>query len=111
MLSALFGRHQEFLLDDLRRRRAFGLESKFELSDDPVQCGIIGDEGDHSHLCTACRTEEGVYFIDFADHLGPASGRDIQVGLINQAPTIYLHNQKGVFDELNIHLFKISRWA
>jgi hypothetical protein len=35
ILSALFGRDQEFLLDDLRRRRAFGLESEFE--------GIVSD--------------------------------------------------------------------
>jgi hypothetical protein len=35
IFSALFGRHKEFPLDDLRRRRTFGLEAEFEVVDDP----------------------------------------------------------------------------
>ena len=36
ILSVLFGRHKEFLLDDLRRRGAFGLVDEFEVVDDLV---------------------------------------------------------------------------
>jgi len=35
ILSALFGRHKEFLLDDLRRRRTLGSEGELEVVDDP----------------------------------------------------------------------------
>jgi hypothetical protein len=35
ILSSLLSRHQKFLLDDLRRRRTFGLEAELEVADDP----------------------------------------------------------------------------
>ena len=36
ILSALFGRHQEFLLCNLGWGRAFGLEGEFEVADDSI---------------------------------------------------------------------------
>jgi len=34
----------------LRRRRAFGMKSQFEVVDDSVHCGIIVDESDDENL-------------------------------------------------------------
>jgi hypothetical protein len=59
------------------------MKSELEVGDDPVHCGIIGDESDHSHLATACRTYERINFIDLADHLCPAFGRDMMVLFLN----------------------------
>ena len=42
------------------------MKSELEVGDDPVHCGIIGDESDHSHLATACRTYERINFIDLS---------------------------------------------
>jgi len=64
-------------LDELRWRRAFGLESEFEVVDDIVYDFMIFDKSNDFHFCTAVGREEGVYFIDFADHLCPAFGRHI----------------------------------
>ena len=41
VLSALFFRHQEFLLNNLRWRRAFGLKSELEVVDDFVNDRMI----------------------------------------------------------------------
>jgi len=54
--------------------RAFSMKSELEKGDDPVHCGIIGYESDHSHLAIAFRTCERINFIDLADHLCPAPG-------------------------------------
>jgi len=35
------------------------------------------DKRDDSHLATTCRTKQRVNLIDFSDHLGPASGREM----------------------------------
>ena len=59
------------------------MKSELEVGDDPVHCGIIGYESDHSHLATACRTEEWVNFIDLPSHLRPAFGRDMMVLFLN----------------------------
>jgi len=41
--------------------------------DDHVHYGIVGEEGDDLHHRTALRTQQRVNFINFADHLSPAS--------------------------------------
>ena len=71
MLSGFFSRHQEVLSDNLRYRRAFGLESEFEVVDDIVYYFMIFDKSNDFRFCTAVGTEEGVYLIDFTDHPGP----------------------------------------
>jgi len=45
------------------------LEYEFEVVDDIVYDFMIFDKSNDFHFCTAVGTEEGVYFIDFADHL------------------------------------------
>jgi len=55
--------------------RAFGMKSELEKGDDPVHCGIIGYESDHSHLPPAFWTSERVDFIDLAYHVGPSARR------------------------------------
>jgi len=44
--SSLFGCHQEFLLDNLRRGRPFSHEGEFEVSDNLVDNFMIFYEGD-----------------------------------------------------------------
>jgi hypothetical protein len=58
-------------LDDLSWRRAFGLESEFEVVDDIVYDFMTFDKSNDFHFCAAVGTEEGIYFIDFADHFSP----------------------------------------
>ena len=72
IFSPLLGRHQEFLLDDLRWMGAFGLESEFEVADDSIHHRIISDKSDDFHLTLTVWTDEGIDFIDFADHLCPS---------------------------------------
>jgi len=49
ILSLLISFGQKFLLENSGRRRAFSMKSELEKGDDPVHCGIIGYESDHSH--------------------------------------------------------------
>lgn len=79
VLPTLFGRHQVFLLDDLRRWRTFGMESEFEVVDDPVNDLMIFDKSDGFHFCTAFWTDEGIGFIDFVDHLCSAFGGHMMI--------------------------------
>ncbi len=72
IFSPLFGRHQEFLLGNLGWGRAFGLEGEFEVADDSIHHRIISDKSDHFHLAMTVWTDEGIDFIDFADHLCPS---------------------------------------
>jgi len=51
--------------------------------DDLVLHGIVGEEGDDAHLASALRTDHGVNFIHFTDHLSPALGGD---GLVLDNP-------------------------
>jgi hypothetical protein len=55
----------------LRWRRTFGLESECEVVDDIIYDFMIFHKSNGFHFCTAVGTEEQVYFIDFADLLGP----------------------------------------
>ena len=68
----LLGCHLEFLLDDLRGRRSFGMESELEVSDDLIDDFMILDKGDHFHLSAALRTDQRIDFKDFPYHLSPA---------------------------------------
>jgi len=73
----LLSSHREFLLNELRGRWSFSLEAELEMADDLIDGLRVFDEGDDTHLASASRTQQRVYLINFADHLGPASGRDM----------------------------------
>jgi len=45
ILAPLFGCHQQLLLDDLRGRRALGMKSELEVSDDLINDFMILDTG------------------------------------------------------------------
>ena len=57
VLASLLDCHQEFLLDDLGRRRALGSEGELEVADDFVDDLRVFDEGDDAHLAAAEGTE------------------------------------------------------
>jgi len=59
------------------------MEAEFEVVDDLVYGHMIFDKSDEFHFCTALWTDEGIDFIDAADHLGPASGGDMMVFFLN----------------------------
>jgi len=48
------------------------------MSNDPVDCLRLIDKRDDSHLAAAGGTKQGIPFIHFADHLGPALGRYVR---------------------------------
>jgi len=48
------------------------MEAEFEVVDDLVYDHMIFDKSDEFHFCTALWTDEGIDFIDLADHLRPA---------------------------------------
>ena len=72
ILAHLRSCHLEFLLDDLRGRRPFGMESELEVSDDLIDDFMILDKGDHFHLSAALRADQWVNFKNLPYHLGPA---------------------------------------
>ena len=74
ILAHLLGCHPEFLLDDLRGRRPFGMESELEVSDDLIDDFMILDKGDNPHPTPTLRTGKRVYLINFFYHLRPPSG-------------------------------------
>ena len=59
------------------------MESEFEVVDDIVYDFMIFDKSNDFHFCTAVGTEDGVYLIDFADHLSPAFGGHMAVLFLN----------------------------
>ena len=52
--------------------------------DDPVHHGVVGEKGNNAHLSLARGTGQGIYFIDFFDHLGPASAGDPRAILLDE---------------------------
>jgi len=46
MLTPFLNRNQEFLVENLRRRRTFSYEAKLEMFDDLIDSYVIFDEGD-----------------------------------------------------------------
>jgi len=68
--------HQNFLIGQVRWRRSLRDKSQLEVVDNPVHHGIVGEEGDDLHRGAALDTGQGVNFVHFADHLGPALGRE-----------------------------------
>jgi len=52
--------------------------------DDPVHRGVVGEEGNNAHLSLAQGTGQGIYLIDFFDHLGPASAGDPRAILLDE---------------------------
>jgi len=65
--------NQNFLMGDMRRRGFVGDKRQFDVVNDLVHHGIVGEERDDLHLSAALRTEEWVNLIDLANHLSPAS--------------------------------------
>jgi hypothetical protein len=76
VLPALFGRHQGRLFEDINRRRLLGHERQLQVTDDPVDDRVLGQEGHNSHPPPATRTDHRINLVDLADHLGPALGSD-----------------------------------
>lgn len=60
-----------------------------------------GEESNNLHLATALRTEHGVDFVNFTDHLGPAAAR----GRLSSSSTI--RRAKGP----RLDFFIFPRWA
>jgi len=60
----------------MRRRGSLRDKRQLEVVDDAVHRGIVGEEGDDLHRAAALGADHRVNLIDFADHLGPALGRD-----------------------------------
>ena len=67
----------------MRGWRPFGKESELQVIDDPVYNRMVFDKSDDRHPATAFWTEEGVYLINFTDHLRPAFGGHIRLLFIN----------------------------
>jgi len=53
------------------------------VADDPIDHGIVGEEGNDAHLALAFGASKRVYFINFADHLGPAAAGNPWVFLLD----------------------------
>ena len=60
----------------MRWGRSIGDKCHLQVIDDPVHHAVVGEESDDLHLPTALGAEQGIDFIDFTDHLGPAFGRE-----------------------------------
>ncbi len=77
------------------------MESEFKVVYDIVYDFMIFDKSSDFHFCTAVGTEEGVEFIDFADHLSPAFGGHMAV--------LFLNDQRvGGIDTGLAHLFSVG---
>ena len=59
------------------------MKNKLEVTDNFVYDGVVFDEGGDSHLATTIRAEDGINFIDLADHLGPAFGGHTSIRIFN----------------------------
>ena len=77
------GRHQNFLISQVRRRGPLGGKCQLQVMDDPVHYGVVREESDDLHRAAALRTDHRVDLIDLADHLGPALGRERPELLLN----------------------------
>jgi len=77
--------HKIFLESGLRRRGTLGDKDQFQVIDDPVHHGRLGEERDDLHRASTAGTAQGVDLIDLADHLGPALGGDA-AGLLLDNP-------------------------
>jgi len=62
-------------------------EPKLQVVDDPVDDGVLREEGNDLHPAPAFGTEHGVDFIDLSDHGRPALGR--------KAPELLLNHPEG----------------
>ena len=73
----------------MRRRGLICDKRQLEVVDDPVHHGIVRKESYDLHCAPALRTEHRVDFINLADYLSPALGRDAPErssgqGILNQ---------------------------
>jgi hypothetical protein len=96
ILPAILGCHQEFLLDMMGRRGAFGLEWQFGMTDDPVDGFRFFDKRDDRHFAAAGGKQKRVYFIHLADHLCPIFGREMILLFMTAAkcpfPLLFVHH-------------------
>ena len=53
------------------------------MGDDPDDCLRVLYESDHRHLTSTGRIDQWVHFVDFPNHLRPASGRYIVILITN----------------------------
>jgi len=60
----------------VRGRRLLCHKWKLEVVDDAVHHGTVCDESYDAHFALALGTDQGVDFINFSDHLGPAAAWD-----------------------------------
>jgi hypothetical protein len=60
------------LIGDPRRGRLVCDKRQLEVVDDSVHHGLVDEERDDLHLSAALRADQGVDFVHFTDHLGPA---------------------------------------
>jgi len=60
MIGWNLGVQEELLRDDVRRGRSLRDEGQLEVVDNPVNNGIVGDEGDDAHPALALRAEQMV---------------------------------------------------
>ena len=65
-----------FLEGNLRRRRSLRGKGQLEMVDDFVHHRVVGKRSDDPHRSPALETEHRFHFINLADHLSPAPGRD-----------------------------------
>jgi len=61
----------------MMRRRPFGFEGQFEMTDDPVDGLRLLDKRDDSHPAATRRTDQWIHLINLADHPGPAFGERV----------------------------------
>jgi len=67
----------------MRWGRSLSNKAQLEVVDDFVHNRIVGEESDDLHCPPALRTDQGVDFIDFANHLGPAAAGDPRALLLD----------------------------
>ena len=72
ILSMLLSWHQEFLLENMRRRRPFGHKGKFKVINNFVDNFMIFYESDDWHLASTGGAQQRISFIDLAYHFCPA---------------------------------------
>ena len=73
------------MISDLRRRGPVRNEGQLQVVDDPVDNGMLPEEGDDLHRPSTFWIDHGVDLVDLEDHLGPALGGEA-AGLLLDDP-------------------------
>ena len=56
--------------------------------DDPIDNLVFFDKGDHFHLSTTSRADQGIDLIDLADHGGPAQAGNLPSLILDDRPEV-----------------------